>query len=517
MSGKTLSRTRTGCHQCRQKRVKCDGCDYGLRLTWEEDALALNKSHGRAKHKPYQYVAHHDRTPSQDSASPASPSNSNIIALDAESHLISYFKNVCCPQAVLVDDDQHNPLRGVMLPVALASNVGRSALAMLAAHFLATSDERYKTVELHMRQTTLQLLREALASNQYDDDMVLMLALMLCSSDIMNNRSNDWMAHLICYRDTLAATVRERSLAARSTRTYLFFSAYFSLHTVLAKTIYPIDADFAAFNSTQQTLLASSWTASESLALLMPEDDMDIVDTWTGFSNSLMLLLNEMTALRDQSAMLNDLKSTSEREQLRLPLFDHIRRLARSVTSLDQRPPPSLAENQEHAKPLSLLMATAEAYRIASLLYLAEIARFVIAQCKPPEVDGEAGVDTQQLFQMIEGFSACTSSLLDQVALSLTHTHVPPSWPLWPLFIAGCVAESDETRREVAGLFTKAQDLSQWENITPAWTVVQAVWEKRSARSSSAKQPPERDERQARFVCAWEEVVSLEKAGLSLA
>ena len=55
------TRTRTGCFTCRKRRLKCDegrptcqhctrsklSCTYGLKLTWEEDAISRGKCHGR--------------------------------------------------------------------------------------------------------------------------------------------------------------------------------------------------------------------------------------------------------------------------------------------------------------------------------------------------------------------------------------------------------------------------------------------------------------------------------------
>lgn len=278
-SSKILSRKRTGCLQCRKRRVRCDGkqvsrsnvsravdecfmhvegrpvckactkrqaaCSYGIRLTWEDDALAANKKHGRAgvwkkqKTNPVGRPGHqspasparseslHGGSDYQDAvctpftvtaSTPCSEDDAtsvdaayavNVVhtedsvgtdevegsiavsevmrnpgIADVDSDLIAYYASVLCPRAAFVNDGAHNPMQAILLPVALSSRSGRFALMTMAAHHLSRLEDRYKVIELQMRQNTLRSLRSAMASSSCDGNTVLVLALMLCSSDV---------------------------------------------------------------------------------------------------------------------------------------------------------------------------------------------------------------------------------------------------------------------------------------------------------------------------------------------
>lgn len=274
-----ISRARTGCWNCRARRVKCDGivdlafvesfgyipdqrcpethpicrrcernnspCGYGIRLTWHEESIARGVCHGRAgvwskrgdtdqgQTKGKSRPGFNPRCRSTRHTEPLEYSNQSWIFLnttfnDLEIHfddtlarkarfhrtlsesgslspclsifpnrgrrsecdpaLMSYFENIICSSATLVDNAHYNPYRYLILPMALESEGLYHATLAIAANTLRLSDSRYRLPALEHHHHALSHLRELLGHNTWGEkelDEMLGLVLMLCWFDVI--------------------------------------------------------------------------------------------------------------------------------------------------------------------------------------------------------------------------------------------------------------------------------------------------------------------------------------------
>lgn len=215
----------------------------------------------------------------------------------------------------------------------------------------------------------------------------------------------------------------------------------------------------------------------------MPGDTLDDVDPYSGISNRLLLLINDILGLRQESQM----HSTALGDKVALATVQtkaqHMKSL---LVALHQRLPEwilitdsSLAKN---------LQQTADAYQLAALILLDE---------SFPSASTSKNADSQGLVSEADEKAKYIKDVLALVEKTLSHSEVTISWPLWPLFIAGCSCTDDEDKISVLELFDTAKRKSNLtvrthlpleyslimlnclQNIAPALEIVQAVWAQR--------------------------------------
>lgn len=342
--------------------------------------------------------------------------------------------------------------------------------------------------------------------------------------------------HLNFYRSLLRIGFNNFSASSVTSPAIQFFSSYFSKHVILAKTLFSVEdvvpevssdtLDVAGVQqvskggtspSRRPTRLEhkSSWTSTETISLSMCQDSLDSIDLWNGCSRSLLLLINEVVALKEQAKILT-VENTSEIEARRAAIESTIQRLKHSLINLSQLQPPTLSTDHVEGATsrIQLLIRNAEAYRSAAILLLNE--------SSVPEFYGlSAKFDHRRLTPAL---SAEEKSFHIEFILRTAHDiislpDVPISWPLWPLFIAGCCVTNEDDKAVVLSLFRNAQQKTPYENISRAQKVVELMWQQREFRSSSSggsaqrTQPP----RRAAGYYEWEEVMRLKGWMLSLA
>jgi hypothetical protein len=101
---------------------------------------------------------------------------------------MSYFENIICSSATLVDNAHYNPYRYLILPMALESEGLYHATLAIAANTLRLSDSRYRLPALEHHHHALSHLRELLGHDTWGEkelDEMLGLVLMLCWFDVI--------------------------------------------------------------------------------------------------------------------------------------------------------------------------------------------------------------------------------------------------------------------------------------------------------------------------------------------
>ncbi|KAL5332553.1 fungal-specific transcription factor domain-containing protein [Aspergillus crustosus] len=529
----TISRVRTGCWTCRDRRIKCDetrpvcrrcerlniACGYGVRLIWHDESIARGVCHGREavwskrKHTSPRRPSHKKEDeegqqlnkncesrewmflntsntdleiyfnlqPKSEGLetellplyfSPALTTLPSTSRYQYDSALLSYFDHIICSSSTLVDDAHCNPYRHLILPMAMSSAGLYHATLAIAASTLRLSNSSYRLPALEHHHRALGHLRTLLAQDEWDDtelDEMTGLVLMLCWFEISNRSSPSWVTHLNGYQDLLHARQQRPTRSAHSEQLSSFFNRYFAFHFVLARTAFGLDQ--------------STFQLSDTLS---PTDDPDLIDPYMGLSHSLLLLINQIAGM----AMATD-KTTAAS-------------LLQQLHHLQQHPP--LHNNNTTTN--TQCIAIAEANRLGAVLLLHEV-------YSPTTTTSRRSTSTPT--QNLPTLDPTSKPTYVRQILSLITTNRKSmlrtaALPLWPLFLAGCCAREDEERMLVMQLFEELEGRRRFGNIAPAMEVVQMVWRQRDLAAQDERKKTGADGRkrktdQSRF--EWERAMRL--------
>jgi Fungal specific transcription factor domain len=177
-------------------------------------------------------------------------------------------------------------------------------------------------------------------------------------------------------------------------------------------------------------------------------EDMNLIDPYQGFSNTLLLVINDICNLVD-------LRSTPEPED-RARFTWRVSQLENSLQNLVQLPPIYLEQqmtNQNIAHDemspseqysqglLESLVATAEANRLATFLFLDEACALhlpeVIPNCRKDRSE-----NIKKILSLVEGI--CNEQA------------VTAALPIWPVFMAGCCT-GEENRVRILNILDMFQ------------------------------------------------------------
>ncbi|KAF3396195.1 hypothetical protein F1880_007132, partial [Penicillium rolfsii] len=403
-----------------------------------------------------------------------------------DSALMSYFENIICSSSTLVDNAHYNPYRYLILPMALESEGLYHATLAIAANTLRLSDSKYRLPALEHHHHALHHLRELLSHDNWGEkelDEMLGLVLMLCwfdvnipfldfaisllrKSQISDNSRPSWVTHLSGFRDLIRTRQERPGRSIHSQELLGFFNRYFAFHLVLARTAFRVD-------TSTYSLPMSSESSVEG---------PDTIDPYMGFSQSLLLLINQVTELAwSKEADQNYINPST------------VYRLKRNLENIQQRPPNGQID------PTTECAAIAEANRLEALLLLHETCSTKAASLSKSVL---AAFETEERSR----FVGQILNLMLEKKVNMMRTAV---LPLWPLFLAGCCAREDEERVTVLRLFEEFNGIRRFGNIAPAREVVEMVWRQRDLaaedegkRQRGEARPKKDPLRGARF--AWE-------------
>ena len=304
-----------------------------------------------------------------------------------------------------------------------------------------------------------------------------------------------------------------------------YVASYFSAHTVLAKTLFDIaDSTPLAAGSISKIqeqfsadgTLGSSfdttfdsydiWTSTEFISSFMSTETLHEIDVWNGCSNSLLLLINEIASLRKDAVGVYRYRQSQAKIEAKICLLQaSLERLFQSSpASLFDDSDPSTLSNQRR-----MLESNAEAYRLAAILFLNE-------SCSPSFLGlATTTSDASPVIPLLDAAEKqkYVSDVLDLIREIVTHTNLPPSWPLWALFIAGCCTDAEEDRAVVLSLLQSALRKKPYENIPRAQKVIELVWQYRDAQLGNQVGKKQRQHPDPRMVARYEWEVIMDLKG----
>lgn len=175
--------------------------------------------------------------------------------------------------------------------------------------------------------------------------------------------------------------------------------------------------------------------------------NMHHVEPHQGFSNALLTLINEISNLTDISGRREDAVEAAKQ----------VRQLETQIENLTQIPlrPESLKSDGDYFADghfsvdtdppqhrLESIIATAEAHRLAALLFLDETCALHLPQVVPG-CRAARSAHTQAILSLVE--SICEKE------------PVTAALPIWPVFIVGCATVTDEDRLRVLNILDQFQ------------------------------------------------------------
>ncbi|KFX97636.1 hypothetical protein V490_02686 [Pseudogymnoascus sp. VKM F-3557] len=198
--------------------------------------------------------------------------------------------------------------------------------------------------------------------------------------------------------------------------------------------------------TSQLTGILSSW---------MTKNALDEVDTYSGLSNSLLLLINRIA----------DLETPSSKADFG-ELCHEVSILRTALESLNQRIPQDLDPITS-----SQVSISAEVYRLASLLFLHQKISLTCGRVPFRTNALQAPFSDSEIYDLV-------CHVLEDLENNPNLTE-RASIPLWPLFIAGCSADDEFLRIKVLKIFRRTETLQRFGNITSARRGVESLWRQR--------------------------------------
>lgn len=251
---------------------------------------------------------------------------------------------------------------------------------------------------------------------------------------------------------------------------------YFAFHLVLAKTTFRPDETDSTEAQTGSPISPTSDDQTHTgqlsedpdnlaispsttfLSVHMCEDSMDEIDPYMGFSNRLLLLINEIS----------DLVLVGKAADNHTIFTNKARRLKSSLDNLQQH----LPEFQASSSRKMAISATAETYRLGAIVLLHQ----VLSQPHPA-----ASISSHVIIHVKE-LQGAIHTILDTIDTHLEDMIHTAALPLWPLFLAGCCVDKEDQRMTALRLFEVIEQPKRFGNITPAREVMEMVWRQRDLR-----------------------------------
>ncbi|KAI1652699.1 fungal-specific transcription factor domain-containing protein [Daldinia decipiens] len=426
-----------------------------------------------------------------------------------------YYTEVVCANASLVDGRQHNPFRYHIVPMASHSSTVFSAMLAVSAVKMATKDPKFHRRALVHRHRVLVDVKRLLESDHIDTAKcleALVSVVMLCWYDISDNCKSTWISHLVGIFGLLDVCLEKNIRSADYEGILHFSQQYLMYHLIMAKSTLHVDDVIPSYKHILSKLLGSPATthkgrhntnyaglegpynaASRTMSsgygngdstaqlgfrLVGPSfnDELDKIDTHQGFSNRLLLIINDICDLRDAQNSDESNHQDADTEALERRVVE----IQFKLDTLTQVPPENIQvleagtnrdvqlEPEELRRKLEFITMTADSNRLAALLFLDETCAthlpHIVPQCR-------------------KNRSAIIQKTLSHVKLICETGPITAALPIWPVFVAGCMASTDDDRLQVMEIFDMFLSQKKFGSLPPALTVIKMVWRQRDLGS----------------------------------
>ncbi|KAM5357961.1 hypothetical protein ACJZ2D_015729 [Fusarium nematophilum] len=343
-----------------------------------------------------------------------------------ETSLVQYYVEVISSSRVYVQTGP-NGFRTSVIPRVLYQQgpLLSAVLAMSAAEWaqnIVVDGRDYRALSMQYKVRALQELQQSLPDSQSSEGNLLTCVL-LSSLEIAQGSRPTWLRHLqgaLAILDNFAGMI-DPNIAQ-------FALQYFRFRYILMETTQPATPD--SFDE------AMAGLARAEAVLPTLQGTRGIIDAQIGCSMELVDIVNEISALSLVSGGSNDARSTDH-------LYTKGEEIERKLIELTIH---DFDDTDEY------LLKSAESFRIAAQIYL----RLVCYN---------TAITHPSILQPHEALLSCLSDII-------VEEQVRRSFPMWPLFLAGCACSSDEQRKVVLDYFTLLDGKWPISNISAVWNAL---------------------------------------------
>ncbi|ODV96268.1 hypothetical protein PACTADRAFT_16410 [Pachysolen tannophilus NRRL Y-2460] len=402
--------------------------------------------------------------------------NSDLGLTSFEKHLLVYFVEsigpycVCYPRIqrihsleflIHVQDykvsPELNPYLYLIVPLALRSPLVLKALIASTAKQLVLLGQEYyevtaKRYSFEVLKELPQIILEKQSNNEKNWDDVLATMIMLCFTEILVRCDSSWLIHLNGAKQFLKESCIQNNLSLIGK----FFVRYFISHEIMAETAWMYDSD-------QPSLLQ----IHDDARIETLKNDADTkIDLVLGCSPYLISLIHKISVLGKCFEDL-ELESGYRKDNLESEILYRADMVEDSLINLKPESP-ELEETDQNA--IRYIETIAEIKKMAALIYLfARIQLEYQFRHNPNNIK----FDKVKLYiKKIINLHA----ILPGIYVSL----------LWPIFIVGIFATTEEERWFVLSSMTEMEKHRELSSVKSAKRVVSSIWKEHDLRGSPA-------------------------------
>ncbi|KAJ4135183.1 hypothetical protein NW768_004802 [Fusarium equiseti] len=451
------SRSRDGCFNCRKRKRRCDEekpvCQRcrknGVDCVFPTPASASNplkfvvagsnhymipitQSPSFLNLSPRELVAVTDykqggvwvQTPLPRNLSPF-----GFESIGIENALVQYYVQVISTSRVYVDTSR-NGFRTSVIPRMFSGPLLSAVLSMSAAEWAQNGvpdGKDYRGLSMQYKVRALHELQQALLDS-HGSEGNLLTCVLLASLEIAHGSCPTWLRHLqgaLALLESFGDNI-DSDVAE-------FVLQYFRFRYILMETTQPTHEDDS---------LSQAMTSLAKIEANL-SNDRNFVDEQIGCSMDLVDIINEISSL--SAHMPKDELYTKGQE-----IEQKIEQLSSQDTTDDY------------------LSRSAESFQIAAQIYL----RLVCYN---------TSITHPSIIELHESLLTCLSDIIFE-------GQTRRSFPMWPLFLAGCACSSDDQRKIVLDHFTLLDRKWPISNISAVWNALKLIWHTRDFQPSSTNQ-----------------------------
>ncbi|KAM0549834.1 hypothetical protein ACHAPJ_009276 [Fusarium lateritium] len=351
-----------------------------------------------------------------------------------ENALVQYYVEVISSSRVYVETGR-NGFRTSVIPRMLYQQgpLLSAVLAMSAAEWaqnVVPDGKDYRALSMQYKVRALHELQHTLPDSQGSEGNLLTCVL-LASLEIAQGSCPTWLRHLqgaLALLDSFGPNI-DPNVAE-------FVLQYFRFRYILMETTQP----------TQNDSFRQAMAGLARAEAALPLQARGLVDEQIGCSMDLVDIINEISSLSGD----ND----TPKEHLRTRGEEIEQRIA-DLSIHDIRADDYLARS-------------AESFRIAAQIYLR-----LVCYNTP--------ITHPSILEPHEALLTCLSDII-------VEGQARRSFPMWPLFLAGCACSSDQQRKVVLDHFMLLDSKWPISNISAVWNALKLIWHTRDLHVSSTNQ-----------------------------
>lgn len=219
-----------------------------------------------------------------------------------------------------------------------------------------------------------------------------------------------------------------------------FCEQYFTYHLVMAKTLFSISVCQGKVENVPNQRGLIDMTSQPYLRFGKEPARADCIEPHQGFSNSLLRLINEICNIRNFAGT-----GAAHDESL---MAVKVSGIETGLDNLRQEVPQSLLAGWKKQQPAEILTikATAEVHRIGALLFLDETCALYCPEVVPR---------SREMREILGG-------RIIELALNIDLDHVTAAYPIWPVFIAGCLVSDEDRRLRILKIFDRIEKIKDF-------------------------------------------------------